>query len=537
MTTRRNIAWVVIVITIISTLVLFLRLPRTPLTNWDEGIYAGVTQTIHAGGSWWLPTYHGQLFLEKPPLTFWLMNLSFDVFGVNELGVRFWSALAGIATALLITVWTWQATPPNPPLSKGGNHRAWLALLAGLLFVSGRFMFFHAFRTGDTDALLVFFVTATLYAYWRTKDDQRWWWAVGIFTGLAIMTKSFVGLLPQLIIDLDLLVSRGYRHTSWRRAMQGLGLLLLVAAPWHIVVGLTHGRELWHQAVGFNLVERSSAIIASANVPGYWYGKVFLDFFFPASFFIAWAVLVALNQRKEPLNRLLLIWAGVTIILFSLARTKYDHYIQPLYPAASLLIALAFIHGLAEQPRRWLWVVFELSTAWMIAAMPAHLAHSGLLWNLTPYGFLPVAWATHAMFRWLVALIAALIVVTIARVLQPRLAPLIVGAAMAAYVVILSFGWQYSYLKHLPTTSNAKAIAAQVISIHPQDIRVIDISHLSEPALYFYLARIGVPITEATSAARFEGSTIITTITLSPTLQHQGYHQVFHQGPYVALRQ
>ena len=139
------------------------RLTTVPLTNWDEGIYANVNLELFHSHDWTKLTYFGANFLEKPPLQFWITSVLYGVFGPTELAVRLLPALAGLGTVLLIAWWTWSAT-------KQRNT----ALIAGLLFVLGRFTLVHAFRTGDLDGLLTLFITLAMFGYWRSWTAPRW---------------------------------------------------------------------------------------------------------------------------------------------------------------------------------------------------------------------------------------------------------------------------------------------------------------------------------------------------------------------------
>ena len=76
-------------------------LGRTGLWDMDEPIYASVAREMFQSGDWVVPLFNGQVFLEKPPLMFWTMMAGFELFGVNELGARFFSAVMGMGTALV----------------------------------------------------------------------------------------------------------------------------------------------------------------------------------------------------------------------------------------------------------------------------------------------------------------------------------------------------------------------------------------------------------------------------------------------------
>ena len=76
-------------------------LGRTGLWDMDEALYASVAREMFQRGNWVVPWFNGQLFPEKPPLMFWTMMGGFELFGVNEFGARFFSAVMGVGTALI----------------------------------------------------------------------------------------------------------------------------------------------------------------------------------------------------------------------------------------------------------------------------------------------------------------------------------------------------------------------------------------------------------------------------------------------------
>jgi 4-amino-4-deoxy-L-arabinose transferase-like glycosyltransferase len=81
--------------------VFFTNLGATRLWDLDEPLYASCAREMLDQGDWVVPRYNGDIFYDKPPLMFWLMMGGFEMFGVNEFGARFWSAVLGVATALV----------------------------------------------------------------------------------------------------------------------------------------------------------------------------------------------------------------------------------------------------------------------------------------------------------------------------------------------------------------------------------------------------------------------------------------------------
>ena len=78
---------------ILALLLWLLNLGNLPLRDWDEGYYATVAQDMFQSGNWLYLTYSDQPFLLKPPLIIWLINISYNLAGINEFTTRFLCAL------------------------------------------------------------------------------------------------------------------------------------------------------------------------------------------------------------------------------------------------------------------------------------------------------------------------------------------------------------------------------------------------------------------------------------------------------------
>ena len=80
--------------------IFFTNLGGAALWDMDEALYTSCAREMFQRGDWVVPMFNGQMFPEKPPLMFWTMMAGFELFGVNEFGARFFSAVFGVATAL-----------------------------------------------------------------------------------------------------------------------------------------------------------------------------------------------------------------------------------------------------------------------------------------------------------------------------------------------------------------------------------------------------------------------------------------------------
>lgn len=86
----------------LAGVIYFAQLAATRLWDLDEPLYAACAREMAERGDWVVPVFNGELFHDKPPLMFWTMIAGGELFGWNEFGMRFFSAVFGVLTALAV---------------------------------------------------------------------------------------------------------------------------------------------------------------------------------------------------------------------------------------------------------------------------------------------------------------------------------------------------------------------------------------------------------------------------------------------------
>ncbi|MBI2482922.1 glycosyltransferase family 39 protein [Candidatus Uhrbacteria bacterium] len=395
----------------IALFAMLFRLDGRPIEHWDEGIHGAVSFEMREDGDWLTPHYMGGTYFRKPPLKIWATALLFASFGANYWTLRLPSALAGIATTLLVAWWVWE-----------WRRDRTTAFLAGTITATMRPIFFHAFRTGEMDGMLTFFIVAALYSWWkitnpvfRTTDatEERnpslpswrggqsgWAICLGAALGLAVMTKSAGGLLPLPIIAFDWLLHRRTIRIPWRACLAGSAAFLCIALPWHLAMTLRHGMHFWASYLGWHVVQRVATTLHNETAGTWWYFPTLARRFTPYTFWLIPAFLFALRdiwKRNDRTHALLLLWFAVGFIGYSAARTKFDWYLLPLYPAAAMSIAV-FLRAARMATQDWLIGVGHL------AALAASIAYFPALF---PDGSRADAWIERAYAPLLHPLVAA----------------------------------------------------------------------------------------------------------------------------------
>ena len=86
---------------IVSLIAFIANLGSIGLMDKTEPMFVEAARQMIVTGDWITPYWNGETRFDKPPLTYWLVGLSFKLFGVNEWAARIPSALAAIAVVFL----------------------------------------------------------------------------------------------------------------------------------------------------------------------------------------------------------------------------------------------------------------------------------------------------------------------------------------------------------------------------------------------------------------------------------------------------
>ena len=367
-------------------------LPFIPI---DETRYLGVAWEMFARGDFLVPYLNGHPYHHKPPLLFWILHAGWAIFGVNDWWPRVASASLSFAGVLLTARLARRLWPETPAL---GGWAGTILLGTGLWAVFTAAVMF--------DTLLAACVLLAMNGLWDAARGQRraWLW-VGAGIGLGVLAKGPVVLLhvlPAALLWPWWRPEAGLPGHWYRRlALAALGGAA-IALTWAVPAAIRGGPEyahmiFWGQSAG-RIVE------SFAHRRSWWWYLPLLPLLLaPWTLWpSAWRALARLRPLREPALRFLLAWAGISFLAFCAISGKQAHYLLPLFPAVSLLLARALaVHG--EHPSRLdrLPVLLPLAAAAALVFLrlhpPAHLPP--FLANLPSWP--AAALATLAITGWL----------------------------------------------------------------------------------------------------------------------------------------
>ena len=293
----------------------------------DEPRYAAVAREMYQTGDYITPRLHGIPWFEKPVLYYWGAALVFGILGVGEFASRLPSALAATASVFAIyfvcrKLWG-RATAVFASLILGS--------CAGYLAFA---------RAASTDMVLTACLTLALLSFlmgYNGREPERRWWFLAFyaFIGLGVLAKGPVAILLPALSLFGYLVFRG-KHDEWKEWHPLYALMVLaVAAPWFVAVIRANGFEFVQVFFINQNFERFTSTVHGHQRPFYFYLPVLLMLTFPWTFMLV----PALRRAFDRNDRVLVWFAIVPIVFFSVAGSKLPGYILPSIPPIVMLCA------------------------------------------------------------------------------------------------------------------------------------------------------------------------------------------------------
>ena len=326
------------------------------LMDKTEGLFVEVPRQMLLSGDWVTPRWNGEIFFDYPVWGYWMVGLSFRLFGISEWAARLPAAFAASGTVLaLFAVVLLIAPAAERPSRRIGRA----TLCATLLTLSPGWVGWG--RSSVTDMFLASGISLALLGFvlaWCAADRpvlrRLGHVALALFCGIAVLAKGPVGLLlPGLVIIGFLLLKRELlpevRRTPW---LALLALFLGVILPWYAAATASNGSTFLGRFLGFSNLERFTSVLYSHPGPPWFYLPWVVVLLLPWSLFLPVAVarlrlwrLPVWREAAGPADLPLLasLWLVVIVAFFSAAATKLPGYILPAVPGGLLLVGLMFM--------------------------------------------------------------------------------------------------------------------------------------------------------------------------------------------------
>jgi 4-amino-4-deoxy-L-arabinose transferase-like glycosyltransferase len=287
----------------------FVHLGVSSLWDANEAFYAETPREMMVTGDYLAPRFNFEPRVQKPPLTYWIVLLSYRAFGVGEFAVRFPGALA--AAGILLFCYGGARILYGP---RAGLVAAVPATTARIFILARRL---------PIDILHLFFLTGALFFILRAlrRGGRGRWIPVYLFLGLGFMTKGPIALvIPALALG-GWTLAAGRRKALEMYPFTGAAIVAAVVLPWYLAVWRAHG---WDYIAPFFLSDNLGRFATETLGPSrsvLYYIPVFLSDFFPWSLLLVAALLSLRPLRREEAPGLTpawgpLVWAAAGVLPF-----------------------------------------------------------------------------------------------------------------------------------------------------------------------------------------------------------------------------
>ncbi len=336
-----HVLFLVVAILAAAGFLLFWKLGDASFRNGDEAMYAQCAREMVASGEYLTVSLQGEPFLEKPPFKMWMIMLGYRLFGINELGARFSSALFALG-AVALTLLLGRLI-----------HGTATGLIAGVILVSSpQFIHEHVGRTAEMEPETVFLYVSSMSCLWLAQRSDRWFYVLGGTLGIMALTKGPVILPAFAITALFLIMRKPRMPITPRVVVLAVLIFLAVALPWHIHQLVVHGNLFRRVYLDLQILSRFTGDVPGEAIrtvigikKGFWFGfypSVIFHSMFPWSLLILPALAYQIRDvlsRPSNAERLLLLWILVFAVTVTSSRGKLPWYAVPMLPALALSVA------------------------------------------------------------------------------------------------------------------------------------------------------------------------------------------------------
>ncbi|MGB9807613.1 MAG: ArnT family glycosyltransferase [Thermosulfidibacteraceae bacterium] len=315
---------------LLTSFLYFVSLSTYPLMEPDEARNMEIAREIVMEGRAFPPTVHGRVRYEKPPLYYYILSVFYKVFGHNEYAGRVLSAMSSVLIGIGILI-----------LAKyilGTENE----FIPSVIFLTNIPILIYG-RIASMEPFLTFLTFYSILLFLLYEKYKKFIYLVlsFIFVSLSFCVKGPIGLFYYLVFILSYKFVFGFKFDK--------KFLLFPVIFFIIVFPLFYIQEMNYSGYIYNFFVKENIIRYTSDV--FRRNKTFCYFivFVPLSFGV-WLLFVkdivmsyiSFKMNNKDFLYVFLIFILVPIIVFSFSKSKMLHYVFPVFPFVSSIMAYDF---------------------------------------------------------------------------------------------------------------------------------------------------------------------------------------------------
>ncbi|RMG04501.1 MAG: glycosyltransferase family 39 protein, partial [Nitrospirae bacterium] len=299
----------------------------------DEPKYASAAEEMLKTGDFITPRFNCHVRFDKPPMIYWMIALSYKIFGVSDWAARLPSILAALGVILITYRFSkemWDGT---------------VAVISSSVFSSILHVWVMS-RAVAPEMVLVFFETLSIYLLWKGLNFKSRKHIILAYIPMALgfLTKGPLGVIvPAMVCGLFFLYRDGFRNTvKGLFTPTGILLFCIIGLPWYVAMIKIHGYRYFEEFFLYHNLYRFTGRARQHPFAFYYYIPIFLGSLYIWLPFSAGVFRVIKEGFRERSSELFLfVWMVSVLIFFSVSANKLHNYILIAYPPISILTAIS----------------------------------------------------------------------------------------------------------------------------------------------------------------------------------------------------
>lgn len=345
---------------------------------WDEGMYAARVNSIYINGDFWEQAGHSVAGMDsgsQPPLLIWLGYFTTQVFGFHDWVLKLIPFIFGLLTVIVL-------------IKIGEEFFDFKTGFLCAIIFSSCAIFSIYIKRFQLDIPVLFFILLSFYFVIKflKNPEYRYCLFAGIFVGLSLMTKLFVGFIIPLIL-ISFFITLFFQKNTFNRQKVFIGIIivlftgLVIALPWYVYMFSKYGELFTNYLFGFHLYQRALEGVDDNTKPsGIFFYVNYLLTLFPFALIVFYAVYAdyknkklvdsspfggGLRVRTDWKNSFLNLWFLIPLILISFFKTKLEAYTFLFLPAFSIILAnYVLTNNWSEKDKRNIFVLLIINVVW-----------------------------------------------------------------------------------------------------------------------------------------------------------------------------
>ncbi|MGI6393606.1 MAG: ArnT family glycosyltransferase [bacterium] len=488
-------------LTLVSIVFFFPLIGSCPLLCQWEPHYGRVAMEMMANNSWdWFldPVYLGvHNFWSKPIFCFWMVFPFMKILGPTELALRLPFAINGVLFVLLIYF-----------LSEKLFSDKARSLVAGFVTILMPYTYLIT-RQFMWDITFVTFLTGAIgFLFIGQRDkNKKFLFTAYLFMGLGMLTKGLLALffplaiiLIWMLITLDYtkkfkeILSDAFLFIKSLSLIEGLGIFFVVSGWWYIYMAFKHGLPFYKEFFGQHHFGRLGGMIDKPDGPFDFYAWQLSVGTFPwIGFFVPGLYFSGKKMKEKKEEGFVIISFFFLFLFFTLAATKFPHYVFPVVPFMSMIVASLFVELFRNEKISKAYPVIAVTAALVVGIVGKDLGT-----GMSYVDFIYII-TTHKVQSWfgrvfdMLPYLSVFVPIMVAFILLPMVSPskkwlvktFVAGftATTLAWSGYMNFYW----VPNMLDVFTPKPLVEKYFELKKDGDIIVDFDNWKNRSMYFYL--------------------------------------------------